>query len=170
VQSEQAGVTEAVTQAAHMQATSRQMLGDPGSQAAKKRLILVRHAATVSSEETRLHESMDEPCSALGEVQAMKVGEFLMDVPVDNLLVSPAERAVFTAAAIAKCQSLASNRAPRLQMLDDLRNVSVGEFSGRLAKEVHSRACCRQQPRMPMATAHPHGLPALLHGLWRTRQ
>jgi broad specificity phosphatase PhoE len=112
-----------------------------------KRIVLVRHAATASSEESRLHTTSDEPCSALGEVQAVKAAEFLMDTTIENLLVSPAERAVYTAAAIAKCQSLMYNRAPRLQVIDDLKNVEVGKFSGRLAREVGSSNCstCHHQ-------------------------
>lgn len=121
-----------------------------------KRIVLVRHAATVSSEESRLHTTSDEPCSALGEVQAMKAAEFLMDTPIDNLLASPAERVVFTAAAIAKCQSLMHNRAPRLQVIDDLKNVGVGNFSGRLAREV--RTCCSnvlQRPECALFVSQP---------------
>jgi broad specificity phosphatase PhoE len=119
-----------------------------------KRMVLVRHAATASSEESRLHVASDEPCSALGEVQAMKAAEFLMDTAIENLLVSPAERAVFTAAAIAKCQSLMHNRAPRLQVIDDLKNVGVGSFSGRLAREV----CLKLLEALPLVSTFPHSL------------
>lgn len=119
-----------------MQSPSSQVLARDSPK--MKRIVLVRHAATASSEESRLHTTADETCSALGEVQAMKTAEFLMETLVENLLVSPAERAVFTAAAIAKCQSLMHNRAPRLQVMDDLKNVGVGNFSGRLASEVRS--------------------------------
>ena len=96
----------------------------------------MRHAATVSSEENLLPASQDEPVSALGEVQAVKVGEFLMDSRIDSLVVSPAERAVVTASQIAKCQSLTGDRAPMLQIMDELADISVGAFSGRDAAEV----------------------------------
>ena len=120
------------------------------------RVILVRTAATVSSEGNMLPTSSDEPVSSLGEVQAMKLGEFLMDAHVDDLLVSPAERAVFTASQVAKCQSLTGDRAPRLQLMDDLTDISIGAFSGRAAVEVsravtpHSLCACVQVMR-------PHG-------------
>lgn len=123
-----------------VQSPGRQFLVDKPGELPQKRIVLVRHAATASSEETRLHRDMDEPCSSLGEVQAMKVAEFLMDASIENLFVSPAERAVYTAAAIAKCQSLTGDRAPRLQVIDDLRNIEVGSYSGRLASEVRSVA------------------------------
>lgn len=74
------------------------------------------------------------------QVQAVKVGEFLMDAHIDSLIVSPAERAVFTASQIAKCQSLTGDRAPRLQLVDELADITVGAFSGRLASEVRCRA------------------------------
>ena len=127
-----------------MQSPGRQFLIDTPGEPPRKRIVLVRHAATASSEETHLHRGMDEPCSSLGEVQAVKVAEFLMDAAIENLFVSPAERAVFTAAAIAKCQSLTGNRAPRLQVVEELRNIEVGSYSGRLASEV--RRLCHQQP------------------------
>jgi hypothetical protein len=103
---------------------------------AKRRIILVRHAATVSTEENLLPNSVDEPCSSLGEVQAIKLGEFLMDTCIDTLVASPAERTVFTASAVAKCQSLVGDRAPRLQLQDDLANLNIGEFAGMQAREV----------------------------------
>ena len=109
--------TDRLSPAASVQSPSSQVLAADSPKL--KRIVLVRHAATVSSEDSRLHTTDDEPCSVLGEVQAMKAAEFLMDTPIDNLLVSPAERAVFTAAAIAKCQSLQHNRAPRLQVSSD---------------------------------------------------
>ena len=140
-----------------MQSPGRQFLVDGPSAAPPKRIVLVRHAATASSEETRLHRDMDEPCSSLGEVQAVKVAEFLMDAAVENLFVSPAERAIYTAAAIAKCQSLTGDRAPRLQVVDELRNIEVGSYSGRLASEV-----C---PAMPWHLAQSLLLTA--GGTWR---
>jgi broad specificity phosphatase PhoE len=103
-----------------------------------KRIILLRHAATISSEENLLPNSTDEPCSSLGEVQAIKTGEFLMDSRIDHLMVSPAERAVFTASKVAKCQSLTGDRAPRLEVTEKLADITVGAFSGRDASEV----CC----------------------------
>lgn len=139
-----------------VQSPGRQFLIDVPGEVPRKRIVLVRHAATVSSEETRLHRTTDEPCSSLGEVQAVKVAEFLMDACIENLFVSPAERAVYTAAAIAKCQSLVGDRAPRLQIVEELRNIEVGSYSGRLASEVCR--LCRPRPRcaggcIPVATA-----------------
>lgn len=133
-----------------VQSPGRQFLIDAPGEAPRKRIVLVRHAATASSEETRLHSDADEPCSSLGEVQAVKAAEFLMDAAIDNLFVSPAERAVYTAAAIAKCQSLTGDRAPRLQVVDALRNIEVGSYSGRLASEV--RLCA---PRSVRAGGNP---------------
>jgi hypothetical protein len=114
------------------------VIGKLGAIHTKKRIMLLRHAATVSTEESLLPDSVDEPCSALGEVQAIKLGEFLMDTRIDTLLVSPAERAVYTASAVAKCQSLVGDRAPRLQLQDDLANLDIGQFAGMQASEVCS--------------------------------
>ena len=52
-----------------VQSPERGFLVDSPALKTRKRVFLVRHAATVSSEENRLPGDMDEPCSALGEVQ-----------------------------------------------------------------------------------------------------
>jgi broad specificity phosphatase PhoE len=131
----------------------------PGA-ARRKRVILVRHAATVTSEENRLPGDKDEPCSPLGEVQAVKVGEFLMDSVIDSLMASPAERAVVTASQIAKCQSLTGDRAPRLQMLDELADIAVGAFSGREASEARPCAACAPARRLSLAATLSMSRPA----------
>lgn len=124
-----------------MQSPGREfVVDDPGAAHSRKRVFLVRHAATVSTEDNLLPTSVDEPVSSLGEVQAVKLGEFLMDTRIDTLLVSPAERAVFTASAIAKCQSLTGDRAPRLQMKDELENLSMGGFAGQDLNEARPPA------------------------------
>ena len=70
--------------------------------------------------------------------QAVKVGEYLMDARIDSLMASPAERAVVTASQIAKCQGLTGDRAPRMQIADELADIAVGAFAGRNAGEVRA--------------------------------
>lgn len=91
------------------------MIDAPGA-SRRARVVLLRNAATASSEADLLQSSGDEPCSSLGDVQAVKAGEFLMDTRIDALLVAPAERCIHTAGAVAKCQSLTGDRAPLSQV------------------------------------------------------
>ena len=143
----------------HMQSPERGFIADKPNALHRKRIFLVRHAATLSSEDNLLPDNQDEPVSALGEVQAVKVGEFFMDSTIDGLLVSPAERAVVTASQIAKCQSLKGDRAPRLQIMDELSDIAVGAFGGRRANEVR---------RAPLATLPPFEFGLLLRcGRWQ---
>ena len=54
----------------------------------KARIIFVRHGATLSSEDQLLMGTKDEELSTLGEMQAGKTAELIMDLKVHLALVS----------------------------------------------------------------------------------
>lgn len=65
-----------------VQSPGRPYAADAGGRPPCGRLILVRHAATDADSRGLLLGSRDEPLSGLGNVQAGKVAEFLLDMKV----------------------------------------------------------------------------------------
>lgn len=52
---------------------------------AKARIIFAQHGATMSSEDNLLMGSKDEEMTTLGDMQASKVAELIMDLQVSRL-------------------------------------------------------------------------------------
>lgn len=122
------------------QSPGRPFEADGAGVASSGRLILIRHAATHATEDGLLPGTTDDRCSALGEVQAHKAAEFLMDVRLDTLLASPMQRAVYTSGVVAKCQGLAWDRSPVVQQLPELMNMDLGSFSRQPVRQVQHLA------------------------------
>lgn len=121
-----------------VQSPGRPFEADGAGIATRARLVLVRHSATDMTDDGRLQGPEDDSCSSLGEVQAHKVGEFLMDMKLDAVLTTPMQRGYYTGTVIAKCQGLAWDRSPVVQVLPELVNFDAGSFKGKTVKEV----CC----------------------------
>jgi probable phosphoglycerate mutase len=93
----------------------------------------------------------DEPLSGLGNVQASKVAEFLLDMKVHSVVTAPARRCLSTAQLIAQLQVEAaraglpvgagsmSAKPPRVLVLPELCNLDVGLWEGQSSKLVADR-------------------------------
>ena len=67
-----------------MQTPGPPFLPDEVGKAVKARIIFVRHGATMSSEDNLLMGSRDEELTTLGEMQANKAAELIMDLKVGS--------------------------------------------------------------------------------------
>lgn len=100
------------------------------------RIVLVRHAATEQTEAGVLMGTQDRACSSLGQVQAHKAGEFLMDMRVRELRVSPLDRAQYTGGVIAACQSVAWGEALGVLVVPELSAFHFGSLEGTTVSQV----------------------------------
>ena len=65
-----------------MQTPGPPFLPDEVGVGVKARIIFVQHGATMSSEDSLLMGTKDEELTTLGDMQASKVAELIMDVQV----------------------------------------------------------------------------------------
>lgn len=105
----------------------------------KARIIFVQHGATMSSEDSLLMGTKDEELTTLGDMQASKVAELIMDVKVQTVLTSPLRRAQATAQTVSKLQSLAGSPQPKVQVMEELTNRYLGGWEGRHALEARGQ-------------------------------
>ena len=96
-------------------------------------LYFVRHAESQANAEGRFAGQQDSPLTERGRRQAEEVAEFLKDVAFDRVISSDLRRARDTAAAIARRHGLGVEAMP------DLREIDVGEASGRLFEDARQR-------------------------------
>ena len=89
-----------------------------------RRLLLARHGQSVSNAARRFQGQRDVPLSPLGERQAEALGGALRQrgQPVAAIYTSPLARARRTA------EIVAASLGPSLVAVDDLRELSLGEW------------------------------------------
>jgi broad specificity phosphatase PhoE len=122
-----------------------------------RRLLLARHGQSVSNAVRRFQGVQDVPLSELGRRQAEALGAALARRRIAAIYSSPLQRARHTAEVAAEVV-----RAP-LHCVEDLRELSLGEWEGCTVEEVRSRpgdpyACW---VRDPVAGMPPGGEPLL---------
>ncbi len=93
-------------------------------------IYLIRHAETTWNAEGRLQGTLDAPLSARGREQVRGLVEALRAVPLVAVYSSPLGRARATAEPIAAAHGLLLHTVP------GLREMSQGEWEGRLMSEV----------------------------------
>ena len=98
------------------------------------KIILARHGETPWNAEGRYQGKMDIPLSAIGERQAMNLGERLRGVEITRAVASPLSRAALTARL-----ALESHRAAQLTLDPDLKEIDHGEWEGLLSSEIRER-------------------------------
>ena len=96
------------------------------------RLWLARHGQSVSNAVRRFQGVQDVPLSDLGRRQAECLAGALRGRPLAHVYASPLERARATAAAAAAALGAA------LTVVDDLRELSLGEWEGRTVEEIRT--------------------------------
>ena len=70
-----------------MQAPGRPFTPTAETEQGIPRIVLVRNGATVSSEDGIMMGSGNDPLTTLGEIQAQKTGEVLMDLKVISMKI-----------------------------------------------------------------------------------
>ena len=120
-----------------------------------RRLLLARHGQSVSNAVRRFQGVQDVPLSELGRRQAEALARALRSRRIAAVYSSPLQRARHTAELVA-----AAVQAP-LRSVDDLRELSLGEWEGCTVEEVEARpgnpyACW---VRDPVGSLPPGGEP-----------
>jgi broad specificity phosphatase PhoE len=98
-----------------------------------RRLLLARHGQSVSNAIRRFQGAQDVALSPLGMRQAEALGRAVNRRAIAHVYVSPFERARHTAAI-----ALAGLGLP-LTVVDDLRELSLGEWEGCTVEEIRTR-------------------------------
>jgi len=120
-----------------------------------RRLLLARHGQSVSNAVRRFQGVQDVPLSELGRRQAEALARAFGQRRIAAVYSSPLQRARHTAELVA-----AAVQAP-LRSVDDLRELSLGEWEGCTVEEVEARpgnpyACW---VRDPVGSLPPGGEP-----------
>jgi len=96
-------------------------------------LLLARHGQSVANAVRRFQGIQDVPLSELGRRQAAALGAALRRGRLAHVYASPLERARLTAEAV-----VAELGVP-LTLVDDLRELSLGEWEGCTVDEIRAR-------------------------------
>ena len=97
-----------------------------------RRLLLARHGQSVSNAVRRFKGAQDVALSPLGIRQAEALGLAVGRRPIAHVYASPLERARSTASIV-----VAEHGMP-LTLVDDLRELSLGDWEGRTVEEVRA--------------------------------
>ena len=96
------------------------------------RLLLARHGQSVSNAVRRFQGVQDVALSELGERQAEALGQAIRRLPIAAVYTSPLERARRTA------EIAAAGLGVPLTPVDDLRELSLGDWEGRTVEEIRA--------------------------------
>jgi broad specificity phosphatase PhoE len=97
------------------------------------RLLLIRHAEVEASYQRIFGGRIDMNLSPRGEEQAVMLANWLRHRPLDALYASPMKRVQQTLIPLLK------NGAPRPVIMDDLREVDFGDWTGHAWDAVHEK-------------------------------
>ena len=120
-----------------------------------RRLLLARHGQSVSNAIRRFQGAQDVALSPLGRRQAEALGQAVGRRPIAHVYVSPLERARHTAEIARAGLDL------RLTVVDDLRELSLGEWEGCTVEEIRAQPGdpYTQWVRDPVQARPPGGEP-----------
>ena len=96
------------------------------------RLLLARHGQSVSNAVLRFQGAQDVALSELGARQAEALGRAIRRLGITAVYTSPLERARRTA------EIAAAGLGVPLQPVDDLRELSLGDWEGRTVEEIRA--------------------------------
>ena len=98
-----------------------------------RRLLLARHGQSVSNAIQRFQGAQDVALSPLGRRQAEALGQAVSRRAIAHVYASPLERARHTA------EIVRAGLALPLTVVDDLRELSLGEWEGCTVEEIRSQ-------------------------------
>lgn len=110
------------------------MTAASGTRPPDRRLVLVRHGATVWNAEGRFTSRTDVALSPAGVEQAEAAGRALAGVAIDRVVCSPLQRARATGERIAA----ALPAAPPVTIDERLREIDAGPFEGLTGAEIEA--------------------------------
>jgi broad specificity phosphatase PhoE len=110
------------------------MTAASGTRPPDRRLVLVRHGATVWNAEGRFTSRTDVALSPAGVEQAEAAGRALAGVAIDRVVCSPLRRARATGETIA----VALPAAPPVTIDERLREIDAGPFEGLTGAEIEA--------------------------------
>ena len=115
--------------------------------------FLVRHGETEWNVERRIQGWADSPLTSVGRAQAEIHGKLLATLGIDRVLASPLGRTKQTVAPIVRETKVAAEYHARL------REVCMGEWSGRTSREIQSCYAEQWQARLddPEGYRPPNG-------------
>ncbi|NET06370.1 MAG: histidine phosphatase family protein [Symploca sp. SIO2B6] len=118
------------------------------------RLLLVRHGETEWNRASRFQGQIDVPLNDNGRRQGQQVAEFLKDIPIDSAISSPLLRPKETAEL-----TLKFHPHVKLELQDDLREISHGLWEGKLESEIKQEyeQLLRQWQEAPATVQMPEG-------------
>ncbi len=93
-------------------------------------IYLTRHGQTDWNQENRLQGQLDIPLNAAGIQQAEALSGFLQNVKIDRAFTSSLVRSEQTA------EIVLQNRLLNLEILDNLKELNLGDWQGKLQTEV----------------------------------
>lgn len=96
------------------------------------RLYITRHGETVWNTQKRMQGHKDSPLTEKGIHQAEQLARKLADIQLDAVYASSSGRTIQTA------RILAGDRKTPVIPLDELREISLGEWEGRTFEEVEA--------------------------------
>jgi probable phosphomutase (TIGR03848 family)/uncharacterized repeat protein (TIGR03847 family) len=115
-------------------------------------LVLIRHATNDYVTQGRLAGwTPGIHINARGQREADALARRLNDVPIAAIFSSPLERAVDTARAVALCQKL------EVQVREELGEFRVGEWTGKLIRELEGTETWKQLQTKPVGVRLPGG-------------
>ena len=118
------------------QSPASPLSGAGAGRKANGRIILIRHAATFSSENGLLMGcAIEESCSAQGERELPYLAELMNETSLDRVFTSPASRCVQTAQAVKASQG---PNCAEIQVSEKLNNMYLAEWEGRRAVDVRA--------------------------------
>lgn len=111
-------------------------------------VLLIRHASNDFLKEHRLAGwTPGVHLNAQGQREADALARRLQHLSIHAIYSSPLERAVDTARAVAQCQKLNVN------LVSDLGEVRIGEWEGKLIKEVEQTDLWKQLQTQPVGVS-----------------
>lgn len=119
----------------------------------KTRVLLVRHGATLFSQDDRFAGSVDVELSDVGRVLAEKLASRLRATQIDSVYASDMKRTMETARIVAGPHGLGPTPVP------GLREIDHGKWEGRIHKEVEKDSAEQYAAWSadPFTTAPPGG-------------
>jgi broad specificity phosphatase PhoE len=124
---------ESVNITSHLQPLSKSALTPYKKEHVGPRILLVRHGETNWNRDKRFQGQIDIPLNERGQEQAQLVAKFLEAEPIDLAFSSTLSRPKQTADAI-----LASHADVPITLIDDLKEISHGQWEGKLEAEIEA--------------------------------
>lgn len=100
------------------------------------KILLARHGRTEGNRDGVLVGDSDSPLTGRGREWAGRLGDMLRGRDIDRIVTSPLGRAETTARLMARRLGADGGPVPEIETRNELRELSVGRWQGRLRDEV----------------------------------